>query len=243
MTEAAIVVGVGANEGVGAAAVRRFAREGLTTFAVGRTPERLEAVASDVRANGGNCHALPADATSPEDCQRVFDTVEEQTGAPPRLVLYNAGNNFPKPLLEMTDDDFEGSWRVCAFGGFLYAREAARRMVPAGGGTVIFTGATASLRSRPPFVAFAAAKAAERAVAHGLAREFGPQGLHVAHVVVDGVIFGDQVKSRFPDFIASREEDHFLNVDAIADAMWTLHCQDKTAWTLELDLRPYAENF
>lgn len=243
MAEAAIVVGVGASEGVGGAVSRRLAREGKSVFIVGRTADRLEAVAEEIRGGGGACTAVVADATSSEDIARVFEVVEKESGAPPRIVIYNAGNNFPKNLLDMTDEEFESSWRVCGFGAFLIAREAARRLVPAGGGTVIFTGATASVRSRPPFVAFAAAKAAERAVAHGLARQYGPEGLHVAHVILDGAIFGDQVKSRFPGYVEKAGEDSFLSIDAIADAMWVLHCQDKSAWTLELDLRPYKESF
>ncbi len=143
----------------------------------------------------------------------------------------------------MSAEMFEELWRVCAFGGFLVGREAARRMVPHGGGTLIFTGATASIRARPPFTGFAAAKAAERAVAHAMAREFGAQGLHVGHVIIDGVIGGDVVKGRFPQIIESLGEDGVLGIDAIADAFWMLHKQDKTAWTLELDLRPYKEKF
>lgn len=243
MLEAAIVVGVGASQGVGAAVSRRLAREGKSVFIVGRTEERLEAVAAEIRESGGACTAVAADATRSPDVARVFETVERDSGGPPRIVIYNAGNNYPKDLLDLTDEDFESSWRVCGFGAFLIAREVARRMVPAGGGTVIFTGATASVRSRPPFISFAAAKAAERAVAHGLARQYGPEGLHVAHVILDGAIYGEQVKSRFPGYVEKAGEDAFLSIDAIADAMWGLHCQDKSAWTLELDLRPYKETF
>jgi NAD(P)-dependent dehydrogenase (short-subunit alcohol dehydrogenase family) len=143
----------------------------------------------------------------------------------------------------MTPDFFEGVWRVCALGGFLVGREAARRMLPNGGGTLVFTGATASIRARPPFTAFAAAKAAERAVAHGMAREFGPQGLHVGHVIIDGTIDGDAVNLRFPQIRERKGADGMLGLDAIADAFWTLHTQDPTAWTLELDLRPFKEPF
>ena len=146
-------------------------------------------------------------------------------------------------LSEMTDAFFEASWRVCAFGAFLCGREVARRMVPRGTGTLIFTGATSSLRSSPPFIAFAAAKSAERAVAHGLAREFGPQGVHVAHVVVDGVIDGELVNSRAPQLVQALGSDGMLSIDALADTYWMLHTQARSAWTLELDLRPYKEQF
>jgi len=239
----AIVIGVGAQEGVGAAVSRRLAQEGLHVFVAGRTAERLDRVAKEIEADGGACTAVVADCTIPGDMTRLFETVEKEFGSAPRVVIYNAGNNLPKDLLELSDEEFESLWRVCAFGAFLCAREAGRRMVPNGGGTVIFTGATASLRSRPPFIGFASAKAAERAIAHGLARQFGPQGLHVAHVIIDGAIFGEVVKSRYPGAVDQLGEDGMLSVDGIADAMWMLHTQHRTTWTLELDLRPYKETF
>ena len=170
-----------------------------------------------------------------------FDAAEE-LGGPPELVVYNAGNNRFRPLLEMDDAFFEDLWRLCCFGGFLTGREAARRMLPAGG-TLIFTGATASIRARPPFTAFASAKAALRALAHGMAREFGPRGLHVGHVIIDGGIDGAQLNRRFPQFKESRGEDGMLGIEAIADAYWHLHTQHRSAWTLELDLRPFKESF
>ena len=146
-------------------------------------------------------------------------------------------------VLEMTPQVFEDAWRVGCLGGFLVGREAARRMAPAGRGTLIFTGATASLRARPPFVAFASAKAALRAPAHGRARELGPQGVHVAHVIVDGMIEGDMLLSRFPGAKERAGVDGMLHPDAIADAYFMLHAQHRSAWTLELDLRPYKEAF
>jgi NAD(P)-dependent dehydrogenase (short-subunit alcohol dehydrogenase family) len=146
------------------------------------------------------------------------------------------------PLLEMSDELFEATWRTSCYGGFLVGREAARRMLPAGG-TLIFTGATASLRARRPFTAFASAKAALRSVAHGMAREFGSRGLHVGHVIVDGVIDGDQVNERFPQLKERLGADGMLAPDDIAGAYWQLHRQPRSAWTLELDLRPYKESF
>jgi NAD(P)-dependent dehydrogenase (short-subunit alcohol dehydrogenase family) len=179
------------------------------------------------------------DVTLERDVLRAFDAA----GAPPKVVVYNAGNAMIRPLLEMDAAFFEEAWRVGCLGGFLVGREAARRMVPAGGGTLLFTGATASLRARPPFTAFAAAKAGLRALAHGLAREFAPQGLHVAHVIIDGMIEGDQLLSRFPAAKERAGEDGMLQPDAIADAYFMLHAQPRSAWTLELDLRPYKESF
>lgn len=242
MSKTAIVVGAGSSAGVGGAAARRFAREGHHVLVAGRTPEKLEALADELRADGGAATAVVTDTTRPEDVVRLFDAAE-QAGGVPDLVLYNAGNNRFGPLLEMDDDFFEGLWRLCCFGGFLVGREAARRMVPAGGGTLLFTGATASVRARPPFTAFASAKAALRALAHGMAREFGPRSLHVAHVIIDGGIDGDQLNQRFPQFKESRGEDGMLKPDAIAEAYWMLHCQHPSAWTLEMDLRPYKESF
>jgi NAD(P)-dependent dehydrogenase (short-subunit alcohol dehydrogenase family) len=243
MSRAGLVIGAGASAGVGGALARRFAREGLHTFVAGRTPEKVEALAEELRSSGGVASAIVADCTDEASTVQMFDAVEKESGGPPELVVYNAGNNRFSPLLDMTPDFVEELWRVCALGGFLSGREAARRMIPAGGGTLIFTGATASIRARPPFTAFASAKAAERAFAHGMAREFGPQGLHVAHVIIDGVIDGDQVNSRFPQIRERLGDDGMLSVDSIADAFWGLHVQEKTAWTLELDLRPYKEQF
>jgi NAD(P)-dependent dehydrogenase (short-subunit alcohol dehydrogenase family) len=241
MAGSAIVIGVGASAGLGAALCRRFAKEGLHVFLGGRTPDKLEAVASELRASGGKATPVLADATVQSDVAQLFEAASQE-GGPPALAVYNAGNNRFRPLLEMDDAFFEELWRICCFGGFVFGREAARRMLP-DGGSLIFTGATASLRARPPFTAFASAKAGLRAVAHGMAREFGPQGLHVGHVIIDGGIDGDQINQRFPQYKETKGEDGMLNVDSIADAYWALHSQERTAWTLELDLRPYKEQF
>ena len=243
MADAALVFGAGASAGVGGATARRFAREGMTVVAVGRTQEKLDKLVGEIRAAGGRASGVVADVTRASEMARAFDAVEKEAGAPPALVVYNAGNMAAGPIAEMSDEFFEASWRVCAFGGFLCGREVAKRMVPRGRGTLIFTGATASLRARPPFTAFASAKAAERALASGLAREFGPKGIHVAHVVVDGVIDGDLVNARMPHIKQNMGDDGMLSPDAIADAYWTLHTQHRSAWTFELDLRPYKEQF
>ena len=240
----ALVFGVGAEQGVGAAACRRFAAEGLRVFAVGRTAERINHVVAGLTDADHEAVAISADCTVAEDVARVFDTIEKETGAPPRLTVYNAGNNFPAELPDdLTNEKFEADWRVCALGALICGREVATRVVPAGGGTLVYTGATASLRSRPPFISFAAAKAAARAVAHGLARQYGKDGLHVAHVILDGAVNGEQVNTRFPQAKDFLGDEGMLAVDSIAGAMWNLHVQDRSAWTLELDLRPYKENF
>lgn len=241
MPRNAVVLGVGANAGLGAALCRRIAREGIHVFPAGRTPERLAEVAASIEAAGGRATPVVADATVAGDIANLFERASSDAEGP-LIAVYNAGNNRFRPLLEMDDAFFEDLWRLCCFGGFLFGREAARRMLPAGG-TLLFTGATASIRARPPFTAFASAKAALRALAHGMAREFGPSGLHVGHVIIDGMIDGDQLNQRFPDLKSQKGDDGMLGVDAIADSYWALHAQHRSAWTLELDLRPYKENF
>ncbi|MFQ5699513.1 MAG: SDR family NAD(P)-dependent oxidoreductase [Myxococcota bacterium] len=236
----AVVLGVGAQRGVGGAACRRYGREGLHVFAVGRTAEKVERVAKEVVEAGGEATPIVADATIEADVVRALD--QAQAARPLELVHYNAGNNRWSPLLEMESGFFEDVWRLCCLGGFMVGREAARRMVSAQrGGSIFFTGATASLRGRPPFTAFASAKAGLRAVAQAMARELGPQGIHVAHVVIDGVIHGEVVESKVPGYIESKGPDGALAPDAIADAFWLLHTQHRSAWTHELDLRPFKE--
>ena len=237
----AVVFGVGSRTGLGAALARRFAREGLHVIVAGRTPERLRAVATDIQDAGGLAQTVTADATHESDVVDLFDKVA--SGANLELVAYNVGNNAMLPVLETGAAVFENMWRQNALGGFLVGREAVRRMLPRHRGTILFTGATASLRARPPFTAFASAKAALRAVAQGLAREFGPQGIHVAHVVIDGVIGGEYAQSRFPEFVRAKGEDGLLEPDAVTDAYWALHRQQRSAWTHELDLRPFKEPF
>lgn len=237
----AVVAGVGPTQGLGAALARRFAREGLHTFVAGRTIEKLEQVAEEIREMGGRATAVAADATMESDVARLFDLAVQAHQI--QLVAYNVDRNASAPLLETDSDLFEQLWRQNCLGGFLVGREAVRHMLPHHQGSLFFTGATASLRARPPFTAFAAAKAALRALAQGMAREFGPQGIHVAHVIIDGVIDGDRAHAQFPALVSSKGEDGLLNLDAITETYWSLHCQHKSAWTQELDLRPYNEPF
>ncbi|MFT4080843.1 MAG: SDR family NAD(P)-dependent oxidoreductase [Rhodomicrobium sp.] len=237
----AVVAGVGAPKGLGAALARRFASEGLHVFIAGRTLERLEAIAGAISAAGGFATPVVADVTREADVRRLFDLADKKKSL--ELAVYNVGNNIALPLLETSPETFESLWKQNAFGGFLFGSEAVRRLASRGKGTLIFTGATASLRARPPFVGFASAKAALRAVAQGLAREFGPKGVHVAHVIVDGVIDGDYARGKFAAYVESKGEGGLLEPDAIADAYWTLHRQHDSTWTHELDLRPFKEPF
>jgi NAD(P)-dependent dehydrogenase (short-subunit alcohol dehydrogenase family) len=237
----ALVIGVGAESGLGAALARRFAREGLRVVVASRTPERLRIVADRIAAAGGAVAIKVADAASEADVAALFDEADRDGDL--ALVAYNVGNNIAGSAQDTTPELFERLWRQNALGGFVVGREAARRFSQRGQGTILFTGATASLRARPPFLAFAAAKAALRAVAQGLAREFGSRGVHVAHVVIDGVIAGEYAATNFADYARSKGADGVLAVDDIADAYWALHCQNRSAWTHEMDLRPFKEPF
>lgn len=239
---AAIVVGVGAEAGLGARLCERFGREGLHVLVAGRTAERIERVAGAIRKGGGAATAVPTDTTREADVLRLFERADAIAPGALEVAIFNAGNNQMKSFVEMEAAFFEETWRVACFGGFLVGREAARRMVPRARGTVLFTGASASLRGKPPFAAFASAKAGLRAIAQSMAREFGPQGVHVAHVIVDGGIAGERL-ARFTEFVKAKGEDGLLDLDAIADTYWMLHGQHRTAWTHELDLRPFKEPF
>lgn len=240
----AVVVGVGAEAGLGAALCRRFAAEGRHVLVAGRTLARIERVAGAIAQTGGRATPVPVDTTDEAAVLRLFDlAMADDDSAPADLVVYNAGNNAPHDLRTMTAAFFEDAWRVCCLGGFLVGREAARRLTPLGRGTVLFTGATASLRSRPPYTAFASAKAALRAVAASMARELGPQGIHVAHVVIDGGIDGERLRHAAPQMAAQRGPGGLLDPDAIAEVYWHLHRQHPTTWSFELDLRPSKETF
>jgi NAD(P)-dependent dehydrogenase (short-subunit alcohol dehydrogenase family) len=237
----AVVVGVGAATGLGAGLARRFAREGLRVVIAGRTEERLRAAAASIRSPGGEVVVKVANAAREADVAALFDEAAGEDDL--ELVVYNVGNNFAAPALETPTKLFEDLWRQNALGGFLVGREAVRRFAPRQRGTILFTGATASLRARPPFLAFASAKTALRAVAQGLAREFGPQGIHVAHIIIDGAIQGEYAATKFADYVRSKGENGLLSVEAIAEAYLALHRQPPSAWTLVLDLRPFKEPF
>jgi NAD(P)-dependent dehydrogenase (short-subunit alcohol dehydrogenase family) len=241
----AVVVGVGAERGLGAALCRRFAAEGYHVLVAGRTADRLDQVVRTVTAAGGSADPVVTDATREEDVIRLFDRAfaSDDGAGPPDLIVSNAGNNQRIDFRELSAQTFEDFWRVGCLAGFLVGREAARRMVPLGRGTMIFTGASASLRGKPGFAHFAAAKAGLRMIAQSMAREYGPLGIHVAHVVIDGGIDGDRLRTRRPEVIRDRGEDGLLGIDAIADTFWHIHRQPRSAWAQEVDLRPFKETF
>jgi NAD(P)-dependent dehydrogenase (short-subunit alcohol dehydrogenase family) len=244
-TPAGVVVGVGGERGLGAALCRRFAAEGYHLLVAGRTPEKIAQVVQTIRRSGGSAEPMAVDTTREDDVVRLFDrAVSPGDGLDPAdLVIFNAGNNQRIDFRELTAAQFEDFWRVGCFGGFLVGREAARRLAPLGRGTVIFTGASASVRGRPGFAHFAAAKAGLRMISQSMAREYGPLGIHVAHVLIDGGINGDRLRNRAPTLIKERGEDGLLGIDAIADTFWHIHRQQRSAWTQEVDLRPFKETF
>jgi NAD(P)-dependent dehydrogenase (short-subunit alcohol dehydrogenase family) len=241
----AVVIGVGAEIGLGAALCRRFASEGLHVLIAGRTPSKLAQVVRSISAAGGSAEAVPMDATSETDVVKLFDRAMAPGNGreAAELIVYNAAGNQKVDFRELSAELFERFWRVGCFGGFLVGREAARRLVPLGRGTVIFTGASASLRGKPGYAQFAAAKAGLRMIAQSMAREYGPSGIHVAHVVIDGGIDGERLRSRRPETVRDRGEDGLLNIEAIAEAYWQIHRQARSAWTHEIDLRPFKEPF
>jgi NAD(P)-dependent dehydrogenase (short-subunit alcohol dehydrogenase family) len=241
----AVVVGVGAERGLGAAVCRRFGAEGYHVLVAGRTPDKIARVVQTITAKGGHATPIATDATKEDDVIRLFDRAMAPGDGfePADLVVFNAGNNRRLDFRDLSAAQFEDFWRVGCFAGFLVGREAARRLAPLGHGTVIFTGASGSLRGKPGFAQFAAAKAGLRMVAQSMAREYGPLGIHVAHVVIDGGIDGDRLRSRNPDIARERGEDGLLGIEAIAETYWQIHRQQRSAWTQEVDLRPYRETF
>ena len=237
----AIVIGVGPERGLGGTLCKRFAAEGLHVFIAGRTAKSLEELAETVHSEGGEATPVVADTTDEAAVLALFDRAMDAPGDL-ELAVYNAGNNTPGRIVDMEADYFERAWRVGCFGGFLFGREAAKRMSPRGG-TLIFTGASASLRGRAGFGAFNAAKGALRYLAQAMAKECGEAGIHVGHVVVDGGIAGDKIIKRFPDMAKARGEGGLVGLEGLASAYWFLHCQPRDAWTFEVDLRTSKENW
>jgi len=235
---------IGAGEGVGQAIAHAFAAAGHPVCVTRRARNlpQLEALATDIRAKGGEAHAFGVDARSEEETVALFDDIERTIG-PIGVVVFNIGANVQFGIRETTARVFTKVWEMACFAGFLAGREAARVMVPRGRGTILFTGATASLRGREGFSAFAAAKHGLRALAQSMARELGPEGIHVAHVICDGSIDGTFIRSRVRDTSDLLRDDLILKPHDIAQNYLWLHQQSRSAWSHEIDLRPWREQW
>ena len=235
------VIIIGAGPGLGSSLARKFAKEGHHVFAVRRErhSEELNSLCDEIKESGGSATAIPSDARDEEQVISLFSEVAKS--GPIDCVVFNIGANVFFSIEETTSRVFRKIWEMGTFAGFLVGREAAKHMKDKG--TIIFTGATASMRGGSGFAAFSSAKFGLRAVAQSLARELGPKGIHVAHTVIDGAIDHPWIKENFPDTYKLKEVDGILNPDDIAEAYYNLHLQEKTAWTHELDLRPYMEKF
>lgn len=235
---------VGAGPGVGASVARAFAKEGLTVC-VNRRPRNLaelEGLAASIRADGGAAHAFGVDAREEAEMIALVDRIEAEIG-PLEVVVFNIGANVWFPITETTTRVYTKVWEMAALSGFIAGREAARVMTPRGRGTILFTGATASLRGRSDFSAFAGAKHALRALAQSMARELGPKGVHVAHIICDGSIDGTFTRERLSDVEDRLAADAILKPDEVARNYVWLHNQGRSAWTFELDLRPWTESW
>jgi NAD(P)-dependent dehydrogenase (short-subunit alcohol dehydrogenase family) len=240
MREAKVAVVFGAGEGLGGAIARRFAGEGFHAVVVRRKAAPLEPLVKRIEDQGGTATAFAIDARKEEEVVSFFDEVERTLG-PVEVAVHNIGANVGFSILDFEVRKYYKIWEMACLSGFLMGREAARRMVERERGTILFTGATASVRGRSGMAGFAGAKAALRALAQSMARELGPRGIHVAHTIIDGVIDMPWTRENFPALFEARPADGVLAPDDVAEAYWSLHCQPRSAWTHELDLRPFVE--
>jgi NAD(P)-dependent dehydrogenase (short-subunit alcohol dehydrogenase family) len=238
--KAALIIGAG--DATGGAIARRFAREGYVTCVVRRTADALAPLVAQIEKEGGKARAFGVDARKEEGMVALVDTIENEIG-PLEVAVFNIGGNVRFPIRETTARVYYKVWEMACFAGFLLGREAARVMAPRKKGSIFFTGATASVRGGSGFAAFAGAKHGLRALAQSMARELGPEGIHVAHIVVDGGINTPWIRENFPERAALLPNDGILDPDAIAENYWNLHTQHRSAWTHELDLRPWMEKW
>lgn len=237
-----VVLVVGAGDATGGAIARRFAREGYVACVTRRSADKLQPLVDSIRQSGGEAHGFASDARKEDDVVALIEQIETEIG-PIEAFVFNIGANVPCSILEETARKYFKIWEMACFSGFLNAREVALRMAKRKRGTLLFTGATAGLRGAAHFAAFAGAKHGLRALAQSMARELGPMNIHVAHLVVDGAIDTDFIRTQFPERYALKDEDGILDPDHIAENYWYLHSQPRDAWTFELDLRPWNERW
>ena len=242
MNEAKAMLVIGAGDATGGAIARRFAREGYIACVTRRTADKLPPLVQQIRADGGQAHGFGSDARKEEEMTTLVGKIEREI-APIEVAVFNIGANVRFGITETTARVYTKVWEMACFGGFLMGREVAKAMLPRARGTIIFTGATASLRGREGFAAFAGAKHALRALAQSMARELWPKGIHVAHTVIDGAIDTEFIRGNFPERYALKEQQGILSPEHIADAYWQIHQQPRDAWTHETELRPWSESW
>ena len=236
------VLVIGAGDATGGAIARRFAREGYIACVTRRSADKLEPLVAQIKAEGGQAHGFGSDARKEEEMVALVEKIERDI-APIEVAVFNIGANVRFDITETTARVYFKVWEMACLGGFLMGREVAKAMLPRGRGTIIFTGATASLRGREGFAAFAGAKHALRALAQSMARELWPKGIHVAHPIIDGAIDTEFIRSNFPQRYALKEQQGIVDPDSIADAYWQIHVQPRDAWTFETELRPWMETW
>ncbi len=241
-----VAILVGAGDAIGAAVARRFAKGGYIVCICRRDATKSQGLVDELKTAGHESFAFSVDARQEAEVQQLFDRVEKEIG-PIEVCLFNAGSNVNKPLLDTTEKLFFKAWELACYAGFLVGREAARVMIPRGSGTILFTGATASLRGGKGFAAFAAAKFGLRAVAQAMARELGPKNVHVVHLIIDAAVDSDAIRARLKaaSGIEAKDiaPDRLTKTTSIAEAYWFAHQQAKDGWTHELDLRPAVEKW
>lgn len=240
MTDKKAILVIGAGDATGGAIAERFAREGYVACVTRRSVDKLQPLVDRIRAAGGEAHGFGSDARKEEEMVALVQKIEAEI-APIEVAVFNIGANVRFGIAETTARVYYKVWEMACFAGFLMGREAAKAMLPRGRGTIIFTGATASLRGREGFAAFAGAKHALRALAQSMARELWPQGIHVAHPIVDGAIDTEFIRSNFPERYATRAQGGIVDPAHIAELYWQLHMQPRDAWTHETEVRPWME--
>ena len=242
MADDKVALVVGAGDATGGAIARRFVREGYTVCVTRRTRDKLDPLVASIREAGGSAVPFGSDTRREEQVVELVEQIESGIG-PIEAAVYNVGGNVRFSILETTARVYYKVWEMSCFGGFLTGREVAKRMVERERGTILFTGATASTRGGAGYAAFAGGKHALRALAQSMARELGPKGVHVAHVVIDGAIDTEWIREQFPERYKLKAEDGILDPDHIAETYWQIHSQPRSAWTFETDLRPWMEPF
>lgn len=242
MDQKKAILVIGAGDATGGAIARRFAREGYIACVARRDFEKLKPLVAQIEAAGGIAHPFACDARNEDQVVKLVDQVEREV-APIEVAVFNVGANLRSAIAELSTEMFKRAWELGCLGGFLMGREVTKPMLARGRGTIIFTGATASLRGRETFAAFASAKHALRALAQSMARELWPKGIHVAHVIIDGPIDGQFIRTNLPERYALKEHGGVLSPDNIAETYWQIHLQPRNAWTHEAELRPWIERW